>query len=85
MPTLEFTDEQIKHVQLILKEYQPSRTRLTRDDKDHLIRLLGHEIEAASSGIVENEHRELYDYEIDDNEFNKQRIEIAEKLIKKLR
>lgn len=59
-------------------------TRLTRDDKDHLIRLLNHEIESASSGINENEYRELYDYEISNNEWCEERIKIAEQLIKKL-
>ena len=85
MPTLELTDEQIKHVQLILKENKPSRTRLTRDEKNRIMLLLQHEIEAASYGIEINPYQELSAANIESNKDCYERIEIAERIIKKLK
>ena len=36
MPTLELTDKQILHVQSLLNQDKPSRTRLTSEEKKYL-------------------------------------------------
>ena len=39
MVNLELTDEQVKHVQLLLQQDKPSRTRLTSDEKNMIIHM----------------------------------------------
>ena len=58
MPTLELTDNEIKHVQLLLQQEKPSRTRLTREEKNILKNLLNSIISELSCVSVTYEHRE---------------------------
>ena len=76
MPTLELTEEQIKHVQLLLKQSQPSRTLLTADEK-------AHNVHFCKGSLEELLHYNAHD--ADEENFNNELIELNKSIIKKLK
>ena len=58
---VELTKSQYLHIQSILKQDKPSRTRLSRDEKDYILTLLSHEVEAMS-GYSDKDKDEHYYY-----------------------
>ena len=62
--SVELTKSQYLHIQSILKQDKPSRTRLSRDEKDYILTLLSHEVDAMS-GYSDNDK--------DDNYYDRQR------------
>ena len=57
---VELTESQYLHIQSILKQDKPSRTRLSREEKNYILQLLSHEEDALCSYDNDDDKDEHY-------------------------
>jgi len=58
--SVELTESQYLHIQSILKQDKPSRTRLSREEKGFILQLLDHESDALCSYNDDDDKDEHY-------------------------
>ena len=59
--SVELTKSQYLHIQSILKQDKPSKTRLSRDEKNYILTLLDHEVDAMSGYSDKDKDENYYD------------------------
>jgi hypothetical protein len=59
--SVELTESQYKHIQSILKQDKPSRTRLSQEEKNYILTLLSHECDAMAGYDDDNKDEHYYD------------------------
>jgi hypothetical protein len=59
--SVELTKSQYLHLQSILKQDKPSRTRLSRGEKNYILTLLSHEVDAMAGYSDKDKDEHYYD------------------------
>lgn len=59
--SVELTESQYKHIQSILNQDKPSKTRLSREEKGFILQLLDHESDALCSYDDDDKDEHYYD------------------------
>ena len=59
--SVELTKSQYLHLQSILKQDKPSRTRLSRGEKNYILTLLSHDVDAMSGYSDKDKDENYYD------------------------
>lgn len=72
--TIELTETQYKHIQEVLAMNKPSKTRLTRDEKDYILSLIDGDEDALSEPDELDLQDEHYQWRIRNQESIKKKL-----------